>query len=70
MRKTRAVSFDHLVRSGLQGLWQRDAERFGSFEVEDQLNSYGLLDWQVTRLFTPEDAANIAPNRAVLVHNV
>jgi hypothetical protein len=30
-------------------LWQSDTERFDSFEVQDQLNFYGLLDWQVTR---------------------
>jgi hypothetical protein len=43
---------------------------FGSFEVEDQLNFYGLLDRQVTRLFPLEYAANIAPNCAVLIGKV
>jgi hypothetical protein len=69
-KQTFRNSFDHLVGGDLQGLWQRDTERFGSFEVKDQLNFYGLLDRQVTRLFALEDAANIAPNRAVLVGKV
>src|SRR5262249_35211991 len=69
-KRTSSHLFDHLVGGDLQGLWQRDAERFGSFEVEDQLNFYGLLDRQVTRLFPLKDAANIAPNRAVLIRKV
>ena len=38
--------------------------------LSTELNFYGLLDWQVTRLFALENAANIAPHRAVLVRKV
>jgi hypothetical protein len=63
-------SLDHLVGARLQGQGQLDAERLGSLEIEDQLDPYGLLDRQISRLFTLENTANVAPNCSMLIRGV
>ena len=38
---------DHLVCAQEQRLWNREAKRFGSFEIDHELESGGLLDRQI-----------------------
>src|SRR5262249_58100083 len=53
------VSFDHLVGAGEQSRWHVEAERLRGLEIYDKLELGRLLDRQVPRLRTPEDAINI-----------
>jgi hypothetical protein len=52
-----ATSFDHPVGAGEQRWRDGEAERFGGFEIDDQLNLGGLLDRQVGGLLAFENAA-------------
>src|SRR5262249_54003346 len=54
-----AHSLNHLVREGQQLVWNLEAERFGRFEVDHQLEFGWLQDWQFSRLGTFENAAGI-----------
>jgi hypothetical protein len=51
MRRSISASFDHLVGAGEQCRRNFHADHFGGFEIYDQFNFCGLLNWQVTRLF-------------------
>src|SRR5262245_23689174 len=59
-------SLDHLVGAAEQ--WQRDteAERPGSFQIDDQLDLGGLLDRQITGLFALENSADISADQTVV----
>src|SRR5947207_10422829 len=62
-----AYSFDHLGRRSEDRRRNRDAERCGSLEVDDQLEARGLLDWQVGGAGALEDPGQrllLRPNRA------
>src|SRR6516225_7198586 len=48
---------DHLVGGGQKRFWDGKAEGFGGFEVESQLDFYGLLDRQIGWFLAFEDAA-------------
>src|SRR5947209_5928285 len=50
-----------------QRKWERNSERLGSFEVEDQLDFGGLLDWQISRFVPFENASCIDADLAVRV---
>src|SRR5262249_44784424 len=63
--RRRAVSFDHLVGAADKRQRDREAERSGSLEIDDQLDLGGLLHGQVSRLFTLENAAYRFVNRLV-----
>src|SRR5437764_1215828 len=58
-------SFDHLVRSGEQFLWDADSKRLGSLEVDDKVHFRGLLDRQVRRVLAAEDSAGVSASQAV-----
>src|SRR5262247_2938071 len=60
-----AHSFDHLVGAADKRQRDREAERSGSLEIDDQLDLGGLLHGQVSRLFTLENAAYRFVNRLV-----
>src|SRR5262245_27117294 len=60
-----AHSFDHLVGAADKRRRDREAERSGSLEIDDQLDLGGLLHGQVSRLFTLENAAYRFVNRLV-----
>jgi hypothetical protein len=56
---------DHVVRPSQDRRWDRQAEGLGGFEVDDELESCGLLDGQVGRLCALEDV--LMPCRGPLV---
>jgi hypothetical protein len=51
--------FDHFVGRGENRLWDSQAERLGSLEINRHLKFCRLLNRQVTRLFPLEDAINV-----------
>src|SRR5436309_1895431 len=51
--------FDHIVGAAEQGERNGEAERLGSFQVDNQLNFRDLLDWQVGRLLARENPAGV-----------
>ena len=58
---------DHLVGGGQKRFWDGKAEGFGGFEVESQLDFYGLLDRQIGWFLALENAPGID---ASLVHPI
>ena len=44
-RESPAASFDHLVGASEERRWDRQAERFGGGEVDDELKFRRLKDW-------------------------
>jgi hypothetical protein len=50
--------FNHLVGSGEQRRWNREAEHPGGLVVDDKLEFGRLHDWQIRRLRAFEDAAS------------
>src|SRR4030095_4996282 len=58
---------DHLIRPRQQRRRDRQAERLGGLEVDDQLELGGLLDRKVSRLRPLENAIDIARHAPVHV---
>ena len=56
---TLAASFDHLVGSGEQRCWNRQAKRLGSFEIDRQFKCDWVLNRQISGLFALKDASDI-----------
>jgi hypothetical protein len=57
--RTAKGSLDHFVGDGEQCRRHVEAQRFGSLEVNDQLELSRLHDWQVGRLFALENTSGI-----------
>ena len=55
--------FDHLVGDGKEPRGHIDAKRLCSLEIDDELESHGLLDRQVARLFAFENPRCAADKR-------
>ena len=58
---------DHLVGDGEQGRRHVEAQRLGSLEIDNQLEFSRLRDWQVGRLFAPENTPGIDTDLAVCI---
>ena len=63
--RTSAASLDHLVGGDKQSLWYLDAERLGGLEIDEQFDFRGLLDWQVRRLFSFQNATSVDTGQAI-----
>jgi len=61
---------DHLVGASEQWQGNREAERLGDLEVDDQLDFYHLLDRQIGRLGTLEYAADEHAGLMIRIGNV
>src|SRR5215204_5188995 len=59
LRRSRAVSFDHLVGAGEERWRDREAEGFSGLEVDDELDFGGLHDRQLGRLLAFQNTPNI-----------
>src|SRR5262245_10235308 len=62
---SRFTSLDHLVGAGEQHRRNFNAERFGSLEIDHQLELRGLDDRQVSWFGTFENAAHINANQPI-----
>jgi hypothetical protein len=51
--------FNHLIRPEQQRWWNRKTEGLGRLQVDDQFEFGRLLNWQISRLRTLEDAVDI-----------
>ena len=58
--------FDNLVGGDKQSFWDRDAERLGGLEIDEQFDFCGLLDWQVRRLLALKNAAGIVAGQTIV----
>src|SRR3954447_19659896 len=61
---------DHLIGAQQQRRRDRKAQYLRSLEIDDQLNIGRLLNRQISRLFTLENAADIGANRSVLIVDI
>src|SRR6516165_7968889 len=51
--------FDHLVGADEKRGWDRESERLGSLEVDNQLEFGGLFDRQISRTYSCCNAINV-----------
>src|SRR5262249_62399903 len=51
--------FDHLVGAGEEGFRNRKANRFRGFDVDNEFELGGLIDWQVGRRGAIENASYV-----------
>ena len=56
---SRRASLDHLVGAAEKPYWERAAEGFSTFRVDDQLADGHLLDREITGLFVLKNPARI-----------
>src|SRR6516225_5278244 len=69
--KAHASLLDHLVGEREHVRRHGKAKRPGSLEIDDQLDlGGGLLNWQITGLFTFENAGGVDPGQTVSVGQV
>src|SRR5262249_9589921 len=63
-------SFDHLVGAQQEGIRDRQAERLGGGQIDDELESRWLLDRKFGRLRPAEKLVDIVGGAPELVQNV
>jgi hypothetical protein len=51
--------FDDLVRLDQEAQWDRQTERLRGLHVDDALQPYGLLDWEIGGLGALEDFVDV-----------
>ena len=64
------VLLDHLIGTRKERLRDREAERPGGLEIDDEIVLARLLHWQVARLLASEDAIDVSRGVAVLIENL
>src|SRR5262249_19586870 len=62
-----ASLLDHFVRSEQHVRRNREADLFGCFEIDDELELLRLLDWEITGLGAFQNLVRVCGRAAVLV---
>jgi hypothetical protein len=57
--------FDHQVGAPKQRKRYGKAERLGGFQIDDQLDLGGLLNWKIAWLFTLENTGGVSSEQTV-----
>ena len=70
MRCSKKILFDDFVGAGEQRGRHVDAEHLGGLQIDDELESGGLLHRQIGGLGAFDDATGIAANSAINVGEV
>src|SRR6266704_210105 len=65
-----ASLFDHLVGAGEKGFRNRKANRFRGFDVDDEFELGGLIDWQVGGRGAIENAPHVDSCATISVYPV
>src|SRR4029078_4768517 len=65
-----ADSFNHLVGASEQCGWNIEPERLGCFEIDKKLKLAGLINWQIRRLITLDNAPDIQRTAAISISHV
>jgi hypothetical protein len=69
-RSSPAASFDHFISAGEKRGRDRQTERLRGLEIDGDFVSGRRLHWHIGRLFTFEDATDVAGGTAVKLVNV
>src|SRR3954447_14382345 len=67
---TRPASLDNFVGGGQQQWRNGEAEGFGGLQIDDQLETRGLLDRQIAGLCAFEDLVDIADRAAKMIGKI
>src|SRR5215813_15656118 len=70
MEEEGGASFDHLVGEGEQHRRNRQAERLGDLQIDDEIEFSRLLDRQIGRLRSAQNPVNITSGAPELVSKV
>ena len=69
-RSKKLCLFDHLVGAAKQRERKREAKRPCGIQVDHKFNFCGLLDWQVRRLFSLENSADVNGGLSICFQNL
>src|SRR5215472_14381633 len=69
-KRTLAVLFDHLIGAGKHRRWHREAECFGSFEIDRQPELGRRLNWHLGWLLASQNSIDIAGRAPILVTKI